>query len=160
MTIKLSDLEIRKQLRKLHNFEKIKYPQLKERSDKLREKIKKLEIENKKIPELEKQIETQKLRIEELEAMKFGKKRNNLKNIANILPSGKPDKKLIKRAPESYRRAEPKASEITDEVVFNIKKCLECGENLTDKKEYIHYREDLKTSQEQLKILKELSKFW
>jgi len=92
------------------------------------------------------------LRIEELEAMKFGKKRNNLKNIANILPSGKPDKKLIKRAPESYRRAEPKASEITDEVVFNIKKCLECGENLTDKKEYIHYREDLKTSQEQLKL--------
>jgi hypothetical protein len=98
------------------------------------------------------------LRIEELEAMKFGKKRNNLQNIANILPSGKPAKKQIKRAPESYRRAEPKASEITDEVVFNIKKCPECGENLSDKKEHIHYREDLKTAQEQLENAKRIIK--
>ena len=82
MTQKLPQEEIKKRRQKLHNYEKIKHPKLKERSDKLREENKKLKNEVKKIPELEKQIETQKLRIEELESMKFGKRRRNLKYLS------------------------------------------------------------------------------
>ena len=42
---KLSKEEIRKRLQKLNNFEKILYPQLKERSDRVREENKELKAE-------------------------------------------------------------------------------------------------------------------
>ncbi len=160
--IKIPEDEIRRRMQKLHNFEKIKYPQLKERSDKLREKVKVLETENKIIPELKKQIETLQLELEELKAMKFGKRRNNPKITAQKLPSGvenkKSEKKKKKRTAESFRRPEPLESEVTDTLRLEVETCPECGESLENKKEHIHFREDLEKAQERLKTVKRIIK--
>lgn len=158
MVLKLSETEIRKRLLELHNFKKIKHPQLKERSDKLRIKIKRLEKENAKIPELKKQVEKLQLELEELKAMKFGKKRNNKKTKASKLPSGNKKKTPQKRTAESFRRATPSESEVTDELQLEIKNCPECGEELENKKEHVHYREDLKVAQEALLEAKKIVK--
>ncbi len=158
MTKKLSKEEIEKRLTKLHNYEKIKHPQLKKRSEKLKLENKKLKEENLKVKELEKIIETQKLRIEELEAMKFGKKRRNLKNSAKKLPSGIKEKKKIKRPAESYKRPEPQEQEITDILELKIEKCPKCGEILENKKEHIHFREDLKEAKKMIAEAKKVVK--
>ena len=73
-------------MKKLSNFEYVLYPQLKERSDRLREKNKVLQEENARLREENRQIETLQLRLEELLTMKFGKKRDNKKIVAKVLP--------------------------------------------------------------------------
>ncbi len=145
--IKLSEEEVRKRLRKLHNYEKIKHPQLKERSDRLREENKVLKKELAKVPKLEKQVEKLQLELEELRAMKFGRKRRNLKIMAKtVFPRS--TKKSEKRAPESYRRPIPASDQVTDRLRLEVELCVECGDPLSDKKDHIHYREDLKRAAE------------
>ena len=158
MAKKLTEEEIKKRLIKLNNYEKIKHPKLKERSAKLREENKKLKDYISKIPDFEKQIETQKLRIEELESMKFGKKRRNLKFLSKKLPSGIQETKRIKRIRESYKRRDPELTEVTNILELKIEKCPECGEILSDKKEHIHYREDLKEAKRMISEAKKVVK--
>ncbi len=158
MAFKISETEIRKRLAKLHNYEAIKHPQLKERSDKLRARVKELEAENAKIPELKKQIERQNLWIEELVAMKFGRKRNNPKIRAINLPSGKLNTFPKLRDASSYRRSIPLETEITDELRLEVEVCPECGEVLSNKKEHVHYREDLRKATERLESIKKIIK--
>lgn len=155
MAFKISEKEKRKRFQKLHNYEKIRFPDLKERSDKLRTENK--ELKN-SLKDANKLIEKLQLEMEELQAMKFGKKRNNPKIIANNLPSGQIKRTPNARDKESYRRSEPQASEITAELKLEVKSCLECGEALSDKKEHIHFREDLKRAQEILEESKQIVK--
>ena len=156
---KISEEETKKRFQKLKNLE-VLHAKQKEKNEELRQKLK---IQKIKEIDLEKEnkikdktIELQKLRIEELEAMKFGKRRRNKKNLAIITPSDNNNKKPAKRPPKSYRRPEPKETEITDELQMEIENCRECGEKLCDKKDHIHYREDLKKTEERLKEIKRM----
>ena len=154
--IKLSEEETRRRFQKLYNYERILYPNAKKQKEKLKRKNKILEEENRKLREENKQIEKLQLQLEELRIMKFGKKRMNLKQEAKALPlkeSKLNDKKMKrkKRSLESYRRTEPSQDKITDRLRLELEKCPECGEVLTEKKEHIHYREDLYEVEDLLK---------
>ena len=81
--IRIPEEEIRKRMKKLSNYENIKYPQLKERSDRLRIKNKELEARIEELEKENKQIEKLTLQLEELRIMKFGKKR--LKKIKSFI---------------------------------------------------------------------------
>ncbi len=153
--IKIGESEIRKRMQKLRNYEKILYPELKERSDKLRNKNKELEAENKRLKKENKQIEKLLLELEELKAMKFGKKRQSRKREVVSVPE-EVKKKKKKRSKESYRRPKPSKDEITDKLKIEIEKCPECGEELVEKKEHVHYREDLKKVEELIKTAKQI----
>ena len=143
--IKIPEEEIRKRMQKLNNYERILYPQLKERSDKLRTKNRELQEENERLRKENKQIEKLQLELEELRIMKFGKKRENPKQLATSVPSkGQEKVKPKKKRPaESYRRREPDPEDITDELRMELEQCPECEGELIDRKEHIHYREDL-----------------
>ena len=152
--IKIPEKEIRKRFQRLHNYEKIRYPQLKERSDRLRKEIKALKKKNKQLQKENKQIEKLQLQLEELRILKFGKKRANMKTQAKSLPkTSKPSKK---RSAKSYRRPEPNQDQITDHLRLELKKCPECGAVLTDKKEHTHYREDLHDVEDLIKSAKKI----
>lgn len=163
--IKIPEEEIRKRLQKLNNYEKILYPQIKERSDRLRGENKELK---RKIAELEeanqKQLEKILLQLEEIEILKFGKKRGNQKLKAVLVPETEnrkeeeqnEKKNRKKRVASSYRRREPKPESITDRLTLEIDLCPECGEELTDKQDYVHYREDLRNVEELIKAAKKI----
>jgi transposase len=140
--IKIPESEIRKRFQKLRNYEKNLYPQLKERSNRLRVENKTLKQENAQLKKENKQIEKLQLQLEELRAMKFGKKRKNPSESPKALPKMK-EKEERKRSKESYRRPDPKPEQITDHLRMGIERCPECDSELTNKKEHIHYREDL-----------------
>jgi len=158
---KLKEKEIRKRLQKLNNYEKIIYPQLKARSKKLREENKKLKEQLKEKEADKKLIEKLQLELEELRELKFGKKREK-KIKAKTLPNKEEERKESKpkkeRPKESYKRGLPKKEEITEKVRIEIKKCPECGEELKEKKEHEHYREDLKSVEKLLKEAKKIVK--
>ncbi len=155
--IRIPEDEIRKRMRKLSNYENIIYPQIKERSSRLREENRKLKKENARLEEENKQIEKLKLQLEELRILKFGKKRTNVKSSTKVIPKNegaepetnaeenekKAGEKKNQRSAESYRRPKPDPKKITDRLRLEIEECPECGEPLVDKKEHIHYREDL-----------------
>lgn len=158
--IHIPEEEIRKRLQKLYNYEKVLYPELKERSDKLREKNKILQEENDRLREENKQIEKLLLELEELKAMKFGKRREKSSEEAKIVPvvedAEKEEAEKQKRSKESYRRKEPLPEEITDRLRMELSLCPECGEVLVEKKEYVHYREDLYTVEDLIKSAKKI----
>lgn len=172
MGFKLSEKEIRKRLGKLHNYEKIKHPQLKERSDKLRAKIKELEKENIKILELETQIENQKLRIEYLEKLVFGttKKGKNIQENLVILGDNQKEveQKYLpkKRTAKSYRKEVPKEEDVVLKKEYKFSEsegdksavCPNCGDKLSEKKECCFYKEDLPKIEKRLEILREITK--
>ena len=144
--IKLDETEIRERLQKLSRYEHKLYPELKERSDRLRKENLRLKEENARLLEENKQIEKIQLELEELKEMVYGRKRMERKNEKVPLP-GKDSRKgeipFEKRSPESYRRAVPKEEEVTGEIRFDLTSCPDCGAELGDTKEHISYREDL-----------------
>jgi transposase len=76
--------------------------------------------------------------------MKFGKRRASRSQLAKALPGLKKKKgKKKPRFSESYRRPEPSDEQITKEHRMEIKNCSSCGMEFTEKKDNIHYREDL-----------------
>jgi transposase len=159
--IKVSSNEYRRRSHELHNYKKVLYPQLKERSDQLRVKNKELKEENIQLKtenkERDKQIEKLQLEIEELKAMKFRIKWRIRKKEKAILWEGdkqKEEKTKKPRSPESYRRAEPKPEEVNGEIKHEISCCPDCGLHLTKKEEHVHYREDL----EELEVLLQQAK--
>lgn len=142
--------EYRRRTQKLHNFEKILYPQLKRRSDKLRKENKELKEKISNFTNIEKdkdkEIEKLKLELEELRVSKFGKKRQQNKKEKVPLSSKDSNKGLQpkkERLPDSYRRKEPEQSKITGEIKIEIDECPKCGAGLIKKEEYVYYREDL-----------------
>ena len=142
--IRIPEAEIRKRMQKLWNYEKVLYPQLKERSDKLKVENKVLKNRVKELEEDNQQIEKLQLQLEELRAMKFGKKREKSGLRAKSLPGPEAEKGTKKKRPaESYRRPVPVDEKITDYLHLEISQCPGCGGELVDKKEHIHYREDL-----------------
>jgi len=156
---KLTHEQFLKQRQELYNYRNILYPQLKERSQKVRQKLKHVQEENEELKASNKQanktIEKQQLIIEELREIAYGKKkvsRGKQKVIAvfDIDSEGeeKEGKKKTKkeRTPQSYRRPKPKPEEITEEVRFDLEDrcCPECGNEATEIKEHESYREDLK----------------
>lgn len=160
--IKIPEPEIRKRFQKLRNYEDIIYPRLKKRNDKLKVKIKEMKAENARLKKENEQIEKLQLQLEELLIMKFGKKRKNMKSkIGTILEEDdKKDKdkkgKKKERSAESYQRQKPNKDEVTDHLLLELKTCPECGDGLTDKKEHIHYREDLRDVEELINTAKKI----
>jgi len=174
---KLSEEEIRQRFRELYNFKNILYPQLKDRSSKLREENMELKERNKELEkenkEVLKQVEKLLLELEELKIMKFGKKREKSSNLAKPLPAdsnslenkegqesqenqeNQNEEKVI-RTNESYRRQEPKKEEITDYLRMEINECPDCWIRLKDIKENIHYREDLYEVENLIKSAKKI----
>lgn len=162
---KLPESEIRKRLRKLHNYEKILYPGLMERNERIKAKNKELEAEIERLQKENAQIEVLRLQLEELRALKFGRKRSIKKEIRKkSLPETEgreaetelEKKNTNLRTAESYRRTLPNASEITDHLALEIENCPECGEVLEDKNTHVHYREDLHKVEELLKTAKRI----
>lgn len=144
--IKLDETEIRQRLQKLHNYEYVMHPRLKERSDRLRKKYKLLEKENHKLREENKQMEKIRLELEELREMVYGKKRRERKNERVPLPAKDSRKGEIppqKRSAESYRRSVPKPEEVNGEIRLELVVCPDCSGELSDTKEHVSYREDL-----------------
>jgi len=150
--IKIPEKEVKKRFQKLRNYENILYPQLKERSDRLRVKNKALKEENDRLKKENKQIEKLQLELEELRAMKFGKKRTGIKKTG-IIPRVKRKKQ---RCPETYRREIPKPEEITDNLRMELEICPDCGSKLIDKKEHTHYREDLYEAEKLIESAKKI----
>jgi transposase len=155
--IKISEEEIKKRFQKLRNLE-VLHENQKKRNKKLEKKNKKLEEENKEVKKLQKKVEKLELELEELKAMKFGKKRRIQKDTADSLPSEKEEREKDKkeRLPESYRRREPKEEEVTEKLRMEIQKCKECGNDLCNKIEHIHYRDDLRKSEERVQQIKRI----
>jgi len=152
--IKIPEEAIRKRLQKLNNYEKVLYPQMKERSDRLRVENQALKADNERLRRENEQIEKLRLELEELRAMKFGKKREKIQHVKAVPIAG--EKEKTKRSAESYRRTEPNREVITDYLHLELEECPECGEKLMDKKEHIHYREDLYEVENLLKSAKKI----
>lgn len=92
--------------------------------------------------------------------MKFGKRREKsgiqVKKFPSLQePTGAIVKKE-KRTPESYRRQEPSPEQITNHLRMEIENCSECGELLIDKKEHVHYREDLQEVENLIKTAQKI----
>lgn len=158
---KISEEETKKRFQKLRNYEHLHSKQ-KERNEMLKQKNTTLTEQKRTLEQESKQqaqrIQTLELQLEELRAMKFGKKRSNQKVSPLSLPSKIQEghQKEHTRKPESYRRPLPSPSEITDTIRMEIKTCPECGQELTNKKDHTHYREDLKKTEERLKEIKRI----
>ena len=157
--INLDEKEIRYRLQRLHNYEKVLYPLLKERSDRVRKENRLLREEIHKLRAENKQIEKIRLELEELREMVYGKKQVERKNERVPLP-GKDSRKgeIPPRTPESYRRPVPKPEEVTGEIRLELGACPGCGGEFSDKKEHISYREDLEDLELLLKNAKKVTK--
>jgi len=163
--IKLPEEEIRKRMQEWRNYKNLLYPQLKERSDRIRVELKEANAEIARLKEENnKQLETILLQLEELQILKFGKKRSNKKVKPTSVPEteegneeAKKEAKAKKKRPaESYRRSEPNPEDVTDHLELKLEVCPECGEELVDKKEHTHYREDLRDVEEHIKAAKKI----
>lgn len=156
---KLSEKEIRHRLQKGKNYEKVLYPQLKERNDKLRVKNKELKGEVEKLQKDKKQVEKLLLELEELREIVYGRKQRERKKHKIPLP-GKESRKGEKkrRGSESYRREEPKEEEVTGEIRYEIEVCPDCGGGISKMEEHLHYREDLEDLDILLKKAKKVTK--
>jgi transposase len=143
--MKLTQKEINKRMVEWRNLKKM-YANADQKRSSLKEENEELK---RQIEEKDNNIEKLKLRIEELERDEFRASRDSRKK-SKVLPKCKKTKKTD-RSDESYRRPIPKLEDITDEVVIEVSTCPECGAELTNKEEHIHYVEDLKKKEESLK---------
>jgi transposase len=146
--MKLTQKEINKRMVEWRNLKKM-YANADQKRNSLSEEIKELKQQIAELSPLKDEVEKLKLRIEELERGKFRANRDSRKK-SKVLPKCKKTKKTD-RSNESYRRPIPKLEDITDEVVIEVSTCPECGAELTNKEEHIHYVEDLKKKEESLK---------
>ena len=159
--IHLSEIDIRERLRKLYNYEKVKYPLLKERSDRLRVENRRLKEENEQLRRERQHVEKLMLELEELRAMVYGKKQKERKHEKVTLPgkeSRQGEVSCKKRKPESYRRPLPKASEVTGEIRLELKKCPDCNHDMVATHEHVSYREDLEDLDLLLQSAKKVTK--
>lgn len=117
-----------------HQRQKQVIARLKNENENLRNCIKELEKENKY---LRHEIETLKLQLEELTRIIFGGKNSKGKKsgqggrVYNMLKSMNKKKK---RGAQSYQRPLPSADEVTEEEIYEIDHCNECGDKSWSKK--------------------------
>lgn len=159
--MRLDETEIRQRLQKLYNYEKVLYPVLKERSDRVRKENRLLKKENRRLRGVDKQIEKIQLELEELREMVYGKKQRERKNERVPLPGKDSRKGEIppqKRSSESYRRPVPKPEDVTGEIRLELGACPGCGGELTDIKGHVSYREDLEDLDLLLKNAKKVTR--
>ncbi len=161
--IKLSEQEIRQRLIRLRNLEslykkqKVRISILKEENRILREQVATLtatvQIQNKIIEDL-------KLQIEELRIIVFGKKRNPKKKDQNNKDDNSPlSSEKIQRNQNSYKRPEPKESEITETRRHTADICS-CKTKTTKKKIITFYEEDIPIPIKKIVIKHEVEKAW
>jgi transposase len=113
-----------------------------------------------------KQIESLQLIVEELRRMVFGKKTKDDSGKdqkdstdANVQAQSIAKKrKSANRSNESYRRAIPADSDITDIINHPLTHCPDCGELLSKLKQVIRYTEDLANLTALSKLLKRIEK--
>ena len=154
----IPEQELRQRIQEWRNFKvlhpqaKLKITELKSANKLLKGSKQRLEQENK---QQAKAIEKLQLELEELRALKFGKRRQQ-PAVVKALPSGKQQPKPVKRSAASYRRQLPAQADITDTLRLQITACPECGEQLTDKREHTHYREDLAAAKQRVKAIKKV----
>lgn len=146
--MKLTQKEINKRMVEWRNLKKM-YANANQKKRSLKDQVKELKKKIANLSPLKDEVEKLKLRIEELERGKFRKNRDSRKK-SKFLPKCKKTKKTH-RSKESYRRPVPKPENITDEITIEVSTCPQCGEELTNKEEHIHYVEDLKKREESLK---------
>ena len=132
----------------LRNLKKM-YANADQKRNSLREEVKQLKQEVCELIPLKAEVEKLKLQIEELKRGKFRASRDKRAKSKKLSKTKKTKK--ADRTNESYRRPEPKEEDITDELVLDVNTCPECGEELVDKQEHVHYVEDLKKKSESLK---------
>lgn len=120
------------------------YPMLKDRSDKLRIKLRLANEEIKKLRKENQQIVKIQLELEELREIIYGRKQKEGKAKWVPLPAKDSRKgESPPRSPASYRRRIPAPKEVTGEIRLEIAACPDCGGGLAKPKEHISYREDL-----------------
>ncbi|MDP2090341.1 MAG: transposase [Candidatus Gracilibacteria bacterium] len=140
--------EISKLNQRIRNLE-VTYNNQKNRAlkfEKLYKEEKQSNLEkNEIIKKLKQEVETNKHTIEEYQRMIFHKKSKILDNNTEH-KSIFNEAKNIKRTNESYKKAIPKKEEISLSFEYNISKCPDCGNILTNKKQYKKYIEDIDSS--------------
>lgn len=159
---KLSQQEIKQRLLRLRNLERL-YLKQKNRILNLQKDNRGLKKEILFLKEIiagqQKTIEDLKLQIEELQTIVFGKKRNpkdknqNNRNDNNF----EPPSESIPRAPDSYRRPEPKENEVTETKHHATNTC-QCETKTTRKKIVIFYEEDIPIPVNKIVIKHEVEK--
>lgn len=156
----LSETEIRQRLQRLRNLEK-RNESLEAEVQRLRQEC--LDLQDHKVALesendiLQKELETARLQYEELKALKFGRRRaKEILALATPAKEGVPELARAERPAESYRRQVPSATEITDHLRLGLSVCPDCGSTLHDRKEHIHYREDLRDIEELLRTAKQI----
>lgn len=131
---------------------------LKNENAKLRQKM----VEkDEKIFELEEKLEKTLLYIEELQKYVFrGKKKKDDEDDKSDDENNSGDNNKsggVKRSKKSYRRSVPNKSEITDERVYEIKHCPDCGSKLSRLKVLEFYEEDVIPIMEWYEKLKKIT---
>jgi transposase len=137
MAKNLSPQEIEQRLIKLRNYERL-YPELKEKYEKAKKKIKEQEA---RINTLSDQLETALLRIEELERMVFGDGPKRGDEPDSFVNSQLKKKSGKHRDQTSYRRQVP--DRVDDEVFCPIDACPDCRGPLSQKQTHAQYTEDI-----------------
>lgn len=184
MTFEEEVIKLRSEARKLrieNAVFKRKNAILQNRVEKLEQENKQLRAENKLLKQnqhvmnqrlalQDKQIENLNLIVEELRVMVFGKKKRkdqeeqddgNNENSRDT--SSDPEelcskRKSADRTKDSYRRAVPEDSEVTDICEHRLTHCPDCQTKLISLKQIIRYTEDLADLIELSKLLKKVTK--
>ena len=154
MSIKLSNKEIKRRLKKLENYERL-YPRLKKKYEKSRTDIKELHI---MITRQNQEIEKFKLIIEELQKMIFGKRNKKNDNKDDNYDINELGSKKKPRTSDFYQRSVPTKKEITKTKHFNIEQCPQCKTRLKRIKNVVRYIEDIAFLGELQNLLKKVEK--
>lgn len=127
------------------------------------------QLMNQKLALQDKQIENLNLIVEELRVMVFGKKKKDKENQDDVENANSGDdnsnseglgskRKSADRTKDSYRRATPSDSEVTDICEHLLTHCPDCQTKLISLKQIIRYSEDLADLIELSKLLKKVTK--
>lgn len=153
MTIRLTEREIGKRLQRLRNYERL-YPELKKKYEELKKENRELRAELMKIKkESAEKIETLELRVEELAKMIFSKTMERKKPRDE-----KDDFDKRGRAKTSYRREQPKDSEVTNTYEHRLFCCPDCGGEVIDVKVIERFVEDMRLATGEKDSLKLIEK--
>ena len=144
MAFTLSESDIRQRLIRLHSLEHLHAAQ-KQRNQRLEEENRQLkELYEHDTQALKAQLEAALLRIADLEKMVFGKQKNHDgshsgQRSANT--SHRPERKP--RPKDSYQRAVPQDSEVTNSKHHPVSACTHCGGPLSRFETIVRYIEDI-----------------
>ena len=139
MAIRLPEVEIRKRLQRLRNYERL-YPRLQARCGRLEEENRRL---RKTVAEQQATIERLLLRVEQLETMVFGRRRKDADDQEDDRGGAEPPPERGLRSPSSFRRAEPRPETVTERTSHPLCACPDCKTALTRRKTVLRFVEDI-----------------